>query len=215
MFKTEFAIREFSLPMMVWMLAGAGIIITTEQLDLHLWINQLNHPITDTIFKYMTYLGDGIFAALIILIIFFYKIRYAVIGLIGVLGSGLFSQFLKRVVFDDHFRPSKVFETIADLHFVDGVNLYSRHSFPSGHSTTAFALFLFLAFLAPNKWMRYVCFAIALLTAFSRVYISQHFFEDIYIGSLIGFTFTYAAVIFWGSKSWGDTGLLSKFNTKE
>ena len=70
MFKTQFAIREFSLPMMIWMLLGAGIIFGTDKLDLHLWINQLNHPLTDTIFRYLTHLGDGIFAGLIVLIIF-------------------------------------------------------------------------------------------------------------------------------------------------
>ncbi|MBT3648262.1 MAG: phosphatase PAP2 family protein [Flavobacteriales bacterium] len=201
--------------MMIWMLLGAGIIFGTDKLDLHLWINQLNHPLTDTIFRYLTHLGDGIFAGLIVLIIFFYKIRYAVIGLVGVFGSGIFSQLLKRLIYDDHYRPSKVFESLADLHFVDGVILYSRHSFPSGHATTAFALFLFLAFLAPYKWVRAVCFGLAIVTAFSRVYISQHFFEDIYVGSLIGFTFMYAAIIFINSKNWGDRGLLSQFDSKK
>jgi membrane-associated phospholipid phosphatase len=35
--------------------------------------------------------------------------------------------------------------------------------------------------------LRFFLFGAALLIAFSRVYLSQHFFEDIFTGAIIGF----------------------------
>ena len=52
---------------------------------------------------------------------------------------------------------------------------------------SAFALYGLLIFLLPNK-KRYVLllFLLALVVAVSRVYLVQHFWEDIYVGGLIG-----------------------------
>jgi membrane-associated phospholipid phosphatase len=61
-------------------------------------------------------------------------------------------------------------------------------SFPSGHATSAFALFLCLAFLSANRYIKLISFMSACFIAFSRVYLSQHFLIDIYFGSIIGST---------------------------
>ena len=61
---------------------------------------------------------------------------------------------------------------------------YLVNSFPSGHSATAFSLFVALSLLAPKyKW---VFLIFASLIALSRVALGVHFFSDILIGSLIG-----------------------------
>jgi membrane-associated phospholipid phosphatase len=75
---------------------------------------------------------------------------------------------------------------VSHLHLVDGVQMLSYNSFPSGHSATIFALCLCLAaFSGLNRW-KVVLFFIAVLVAFSRIYLSQHFLSDTYFGSMIG-----------------------------
>ena len=91
--------------------------------------------------------------------------------------------------------------------------MHSFHSFPSGHTAVAFGLFCLLALISSNKMIGVVCFFIALFVAFSRVYLSQHFFLDIYIGSLIGVVATVLSYLYINgspkvnSKSWIDNSL--------
>ncbi|MCO4806056.1 MAG: phosphatase PAP2 family protein [Flavobacteriales bacterium] len=193
--------------------AGLVVIMLTDKNALHIWFNQWHSSFGDTFFRYATHMAEGMMIGFMIFIILIYKVRYAVAGLLGIVVSGLITQFLKRVVFNDHFRPSKVLEGIADLHFVDGVNLHRSFSFPSGHSTSAFALFFFLAYISPNKKLQGLCYALALITASSRVYLSQHFFEDVYVGSIMGTLICFASMAFFQTQSWGEKGLLANFET--
>jgi membrane-associated phospholipid phosphatase len=103
--------------------------------------------------------------------------------------SGIFTQILKRTYFQKSPRPFKYFEDIADLHLVPGVEQLSWKSFPSGHSTTAFAIMICLSIIVKNNFYKLAFFILAALIAYSRVYLSQHFLTDILAGSFIG-TFT-------------------------
>ncbi|MCA1759425.1 MAG: phosphatase PAP2 family protein, partial [Bacteroidales bacterium] len=58
-------------------------------------------------------------------------------------------------------------------------------SFPSGHTATAFSVFLMLALITKNRWGKLALFFGAVVVAYSRVYISQHFLVDITAGSII------------------------------
>ena len=212
MISTLRSFRHFLLPFTLWIVAGSVVIFMTDKEALHVGVNQFHHPIFDVFFKYTTYLGDGIFGAFIVLLGFVYRIRYGVIGLIGLAGSGLLTQLLKRQVFGDHFRPSAVLKHLSELHYVDGVELHAHFSFPSGHSTAAFAIFLLLAFIARDHRLQMLCFFIGLTVAFSRVYISQHFFEDIFVGSIIGTAITLLAIHFLQHRAWGEKGLVEIFD---
>jgi membrane-associated phospholipid phosphatase len=101
--------------------------------------------------------------------------------------SGGTAQLLKRFVFSDALRPS-AFMVDSDLHFVEGVQLHAHHSFPSGHTTAAFAFFGFAAlFLSRRNPLLQVTFAVsAALVGYSRMYLSQHFLEDVVVGMAIG-----------------------------
>lgn len=99
-------------------------------------------------------------------------------------------------------RPKVFFESLMDEHpalydawqqtIVEGVNLHSWHSFPSGHTTAFFAFFAVLAFVyAEDRWpckqlVGFVCFVLALLGGYSRIYLSQHFTLDVCVGMVIG-----------------------------
>jgi membrane-associated phospholipid phosphatase len=191
-----------------------GVIFSVEKMSLHLWFNQWHNEFFDPFFSFATHMAEGWFIGVIVLLALLYKLRYGIAGLIGIALSGITTQLLKRLIFSDQFRPTKVFEGIADLHLVQGVTMHSNHSFPSGHATGAFALFLFSAFLFNNKWLQLLSYFLALITAYSRVYLSQHFFEDIVAGSMIGILVCLGVLTLIVNQSWGEKGLLETLGIK-
>ncbi|RJP61749.1 MAG: phosphatase PAP2 family protein [Ignavibacteriales bacterium] len=60
-------------------------------------------------------------------------------------------------------------------------------SFPSGHTTVAFAFSTVLAERIDNNWARLGLYGLASLTAFARVYNNQHWASDVFVGALLGF----------------------------
>lgn len=186
------------------------------KLNLHLILNQYNSPFQDIFFKYFTNVGDGLFAVFILLILLFLvKIRTFFIGLSTFLLSGIICQLMKKVIFVNQLRPSKYF-SLDQLHYVKGVTLHSYNSFPSGHSTTAFAIFLFLAYVFKNKHYQIIFAVIACLTAYSRVYLSQHFLADVATGGFIGIgSFLISYSIFIPTRiKWFDKTFKSLFKNK-
>lgn len=169
-----------------------------DKVSLHLKINSLvGNPILDNFFKYFTHVGDGIFAVIIAIFIFLFNKRNGIFILSTYIVSGLFTSFLKNYFYSDVNRPHFVFGYFVQhikLKYIEGVEMVGQNSFPSGHSTSAFALFTCLALITENKLLKVIFFIIALMAAFSRTYLSQHWLVDVTFGSLIG---TITAVIFY------------------
>jgi membrane-associated phospholipid phosphatase len=60
-------------------------------------------------------------------------------------------------------------------------------SFPSGHSNTAFAVATAFAMEYPDKkWVHWVAYSLATLTALDRMYQNRHWTSDVIIGASIG-----------------------------
>lgn len=57
------------------------------------------------------------------------------------------------------------------------------YSFPSGHSQSAVGTFGAIAHTAKNKWVKWVCIAVAVLVPFSRMYVGVHTPADVLVGS--------------------------------
>lgn len=194
----------------------AQLLYSQEQLMQ--WVNARNSVAADYFFTYATYLGDGAFFVAVCLLLTYYNRRVGLLALASFALSSLTSLFLKLVAFPDSLRPLKTFEhSTFEYHIIKGLNIYSYNSFPSGHTTSAFALFGLLAFLDERKNRGWLWFALAALTGYSRVYLFQHFVEDAYVGSIVGTTasvLVYVALRRWvfqtkrpGTK---QTGPLSK-----
>jgi membrane-associated phospholipid phosphatase len=182
----------FLIPYVITMLAAGFVLAIYSKPDIHIWLNGHNSGFFDWIFSHVTFLGDGIFVICISVVLLFYSLRSAVFLLTTYLFTGLVVQILKRIVFADYQRPVKYFHDTVQLHLVDGVRFLNGYSFPSGHSASAFALFLSLAIISRNRYIQVICFILACTVAYSRVYLSQHFLVDIFAGSLIGVTGTLA-----------------------
>ena len=172
---------------------AAGFIYNYEKTDIHFYLNHfVGNKFLDAFFYYITYLGDGTVAAFILLAIFIFNMRLGLYATASFLTATLLSITLKHQLYDDVNRPSFVFKYFdgRPLKFVEGVDLYIHNSFPSGHATQAFSILMCLVFVAKKPGYKFLFFTLALLTAISRVYLSQHWLADITAGSLIGILFS-------------------------
>ena len=165
------------------------IIIKTDKLSLHLYFNSFYSKIGDFIMPHLTNIGDGLLLLLACLLIFLFRSkRLAILLFIAFLISSGLVQFLKHFVFENHMRPMYVFQHVKGFHQIKDFHNHMSQSFPSGHSTSSFVLFTFLAMNYAKNWQTQIlCFIGALFFAFTRVYLSQHYFEDMFAGALIGF----------------------------
>jgi membrane-associated phospholipid phosphatase len=163
------------------------VLLATVPKGQDIWFfNHLHNPYTDVFFKYLTHIGDGLFAAMVVLCLLWVRFASFLIGLLSFALTGGVVQLLKRVVFPDAFRPLKHMGDNIGLHLVEGVSVHRDYSFPSGHSATAFMAFCLLALCVKNKYWGGVFLLFAIITSLSRPYLVQHFFEDTYAGALIG-----------------------------
>lgn len=207
--------KAFLLPYFLFILFGGFLIFIKSKAAIHLFINDFHFAFLDTIFPFITLLGDGVTLIIIAVLFLFIRYRFAIILFSSYLFSALITQSLKHFVFSELVRPKKFFEGIHQLYFVSGVEVHSFNSFPSGHATTAFAMFFCLSLISESNLLKFVLFIIALIVGFSRVYLSQHFFNDIYVGSLIGVVVSFFTFHFIENSSfvnklkWIDQSLLT------
>jgi membrane-associated phospholipid phosphatase len=176
----------FILPYLVLILLLLFLHLCLTKSTIHLFINSHNSAFLDLFFKYITILGHGFFTMAIVCIFLFFHYRKSLIVFLAFIVSGIIVQSLKTTIFAESLRPTGYFEGKTALHLVEGVYQLYIQSFPSGHSASAFALFLCLAAFTKSKLLKFLLFTIASLTAFSRVYLSQHFLVDAMAGSFIG-----------------------------
>lgn len=151
-------------------------------------INSYHNTGLDYFFRYITYLGDGYVVSVIGVLLMFYNRKAGLVVLTAYASSALITQGLKHFVFEDMRRPVMMFKDYnISLHYVVGVDIHEYNSFPSGHSTSIFALATALCFLVKRKTLIPVFLTIAVIVAFSRIYLLEHFLKDTLAGSLIGF----------------------------
>ena len=178
--------KIFYLPILISWVILSFIIIKYDKALTHLYLNQFHNSFFDTFFKWTTFLGDGVFLAVISLLFLLYSFRKSfTIGLGGIF-AGVFAQSLKKLVFNDALRPKAFFENISELYLVPGVEVHDFFSFPSGHTTTAFCLFFILSYFTENRLLKVFYLICALVAGYSRIYLSQHFLVDVYFGAIFG-----------------------------
>ncbi len=201
-----------------FLLIGAALLFLYGKSAVHLWVNRYHSPLFDEFFKLVTQLAEGGFIALVIVsLLWFRSAKSAALVFFANITAAAVTQLLKRFVFADALRPKAFFQGVADLYFVPGVEVHSAYSFPSGHTTAAFATFFSLALLSRKKYMKLLFLLIALVIGFSRMYLSQHFFSDVYAGSIIGVTAAVLWYVFFVEKTtkvWWNNSLQEKIKRR-
>lgn len=181
----------------LWMLAliGASILVCNySNYGLQVVLNQFHSPFFDTFFFYLTKLAEGILAVLLLLFALTKSKAHIFSLLLAWCSATLFTQSLKKLVFNHIPRPAFVFQDYANWHWVEGVKLNYFASFPSGHTTEIFVLMTVWALWSKNNYIGVFAFCIAALVAYSRVYLSQHFMLDLIAGSTVGVFFSCLSV---------------------
>jgi membrane-associated phospholipid phosphatase len=110
---------------------------------------------------------------------------------------GLLSNIAKRLI--GRARPQLI-DTLGPLAFHPLANDWRFESFPSGHTTTAFALAWTIGFLAP----RYLPFALigAIAIGFSRIAVGMHYPTDVLAGVAFGTIGAFAVRNFFAERRW-------------
>lgn len=199
------------VPLIIFGIIGAIILLIWTKSEVFLYLNSLHFEIGDILFPYITFLGDGWLSLILFIAFLFISYGKSVDLLLSFLISTIFVQGGKRLLFPDVMRPLGLLGE-ESIHVIDGVNIHSAHSFPSGHTTTAMLIFLFIAMNIENKALKFACIILGFLGAYSRIYISQHFFTDVYAGVFIACFAVFGAFIIRnqiGKSAWYDRRIIS------
>jgi membrane-associated phospholipid phosphatase len=202
----------FFIPtIIIWFLV-LSMVLSTSKFQQMQFINSHNSAWADTFFWAATQLGEGWFWAAIILVFLWIEYGKTLIFVASLTLSTTLSTSAK--FFFNTLRPVGFFKDLkVDWHFVEGVYVNYHLSFPSGHTTTAFAIFTLLTLFITNKNWGFLWVTLAWLTGYSRCYLFQHFPEDVLGGVVIGI-FSSLVVYFWllnvykkNPKSWHKKSL--------
>ncbi len=173
---------------------------------LHLMLCDHHTAFGDVFFPAFTQVGEwGVYVIVVLLL--FYKAGWASLLLVSNLLAGGIGQIVKHIAHAP--RPVSWFaEHCPDvtLPAIEGISFKQWNSFPSGHTLTFFCLFLVLTMVFEEVLQRrklstegrnetaslnyyaisVICFLLATLGAYSRIYMSMHFAEDIFAGIILG-----------------------------
>ena len=146
-------------------------------------INNLHTPLLDSIFVFITHLGDkGLLWIMLGLVLVFIpkskKAGYCV----------LLALLINLIICNITLKP--LLARIRPYEYVDGLKLLIEKphdfSFPSGHSAASFAASTALYLNFKKTGIPFL--VIAFLIAFSRLYLHVHFPSDVVCGMLLGTT---------------------------
>ncbi len=150
-----------------------------------LWVNGNYSAFQDVFFSSVTWIGKTMVFVIVIAVLAFIRFNYAILLSAVLLLNSVLVLFLKRVVFPDMERPTAWLDNSL-LHFVEGVDIQTLYSFPSGHTAIVFSLAITLSLCLKNRgWFTFLL-ALALLVGYSRIYLLQHHLMDVVAGAFIG-----------------------------
>ena len=185
--------RFYLLGVLLLILAFCYLLITNGRSDVIVAINRYRRPWADTLFIYGTRLGEP--EAYVVVALIASAIRYRtalftiVTGLLALIVSAIAKFFFSearpmRWIFDN---AEEVWHSLSL--FDENMRNWSEvSSFPSGHTTSAFALYGFVCFniRRPKVLASIVCFLLAFEVGFSRMYLLYHFLRDVTAGAVLG-----------------------------
>jgi len=171
------------------LLGGFSFIIYVQGAEI-LFLNEHHTLWWNRFFVFFTSLAEPVVLTALALVLLFFRFKYFLVYIIDISLVGVIVTFMKLEVFDDRVRPFMFFKNLHQLHWIEGVPVLMDHSFPSGHTTVAFAVCFLLAIYLRRTWLSMILLIVAMLVGLSRIYLMEHFWIDVYFGSLIGILIT-------------------------
>ena len=191
--------------------------------ELHLLLCDRHTPARDIFYRYYTHVAEWFPYVVCVGLLLFSSIGNGVFASSAMILSALSTQVLKHII--NAPRPVTWFEMFmpeTQLPLVEGVKMNHWFSFPSGHTTSFFALAFVACILftshpriprLASSLVQIVLFALATLGGYSRIYLSQHFAKDVFAGILVGTLITivcYAIFNRFEDKKWYNYRFLQK-----
>lgn len=180
-------IRYYLLPLTVFWLLCAYLIITMGYQGSFLFLNGHCVKVLDPLMLQLTHLAGGIvLAAVMSLVMLKNHPEKVILMIISLLICGLIIFICKQIIFYGWDRPSLVFEGRHPIHTVDSYILFKR-TFPSGHSVTVASIFTLTACVYyRSKPVLLLFFFLTILLSYTRIYLGVHFLGDVWVASMIG-----------------------------
>jgi membrane-associated phospholipid phosphatase len=175
----------FFVPYLVILAACLILKLTYSREEIYFAVNGHNNSWADTLAPYFTDLGNGWTTVAIAAVLLLFNYGKSFLMAVTYAVSSILAQIIKHIF--DAPRPMLYFKAqLAHIHFVKGVDMLSLHSFPSGHTVTAFSTAVLITYWCKNKLWGLPLLLLAITVGYSRMYLSEHFFEDVTAGSVIG-----------------------------
>lgn len=149
-----------------------------------LWIQEhLRGTVQDAVLCFYTQLGNAglLFIAMALLMLCFRRTRKAGFAALTALAVGFVCTNLVLKNLLARPRPWLDVPGLAAL-----VTENDPNSFPSGHTTAAFAFAGALWRTAPSRWMKWTALAAAVVMGWSRLYVGVHYPSDVLTGMAVG-----------------------------
>ncbi len=150
-------------------------------------INSFHSPRADIFFKLVTSGAEITIPILLLGYLIWKKNAWLKSYVISYIFSTLIVQFLKLIVFNHALRPLAYFKGQAhSWHLVQNLLISEYNSMPSGHTSAAWFMCFWISLLANKPLITLLMVFYAILVAYSRVYLFQHFPADTAVGAMIG-----------------------------
>ena len=182
-------IRTFFIPYLALIIVCLLIKLLFTREEIYFAVNGQHFAWADAIAPYITDLGDGwtIIGLSVLLLLFSYRDAFLMITTWAI--TSLSAQIIKHIF--NRPRPTLYFQTqLSRIHLVKGVFMLKYDSFPSGHTVNAFSAALVITYLINDKRWGLLSLITAMAVGYSRMYMSEHFFEDVTAGSVLGVVLT-------------------------
>jgi membrane-associated phospholipid phosphatase len=177
--------RVFFILWLLFFSVGLIFLLRLGKAESFVDLNPYHRSTLDTIFAWITFLGDGTFTVIVFVILLIRRHWSQATQVIAAfLFSALLAQLLKSLF--SMPRPKQFFAPGVYPYFIDGVTHIGFASFPSGHTTSIFALATLMAIFARSRNLKIACLLGGVLVGYSRIYLGQHFLGDVLMGSCIG-----------------------------
>ena len=175
----------FFIVYFLFLVFGIFILTGYSKADGFILMNPWHSEVLNQFFIPFTYFGDGFFVIALGIVLFFLRRRLLALMVFSSYAlSGIIAQVLKYFILEA--RPAVYLEKADYPNFIENVTLHNFHSFPSGHTASVFALAAVLSFAVKNKNYSVFFLLFAALVGYSRMYLGQHFMDDVFVGSLVG-----------------------------
>lgn len=205
---------------LLFILINLVFVLTGSQGDTLIAINKMRTPFWDVFFRIGTLFAEPVAYAGVLVIVTAFSYRKGIFAIIAGSAAGVAAGLLKALFKQPRplrwFTDNNLWESLT--HFEEAYRNWGDHSsFPSGHATSAFALYGFLAFNATRgkKRVQLICLGLAVMVAFSRMYLIYHFQRDITAGATLGLLVGIVVYLlkerFFPNAAWMDQGWLDIF----